>query len=263
MLFEDTLKRCKRSFSAPLFGRTTHIVVLIDEFSYIHGQIVAKKLSTDFMKSWKALMERDYFSVVLAGQDVMPRFKQEFRNEFGIFQDERVSYLQAEDAESLIVDPVRIGGRNGESRYREQAVQRILELTAGSPFYIQILCNRLVEYMNRKRAKLVTDADVEHVKDELVKGVNSLGIDKFDNLISSGDTSQDAVGEQEALEALTKLATNGAGAFRHTVSAIDENVQQTERALNDLVNREVLKRERNNEFSIRVGLFREWLVTNR
>ena len=37
---------------------------------------------------------------------------------------------------------------NGESRYRGNAVQRILELTGQSPYYIQLFCQRLVEYMN-------------------------------------------------------------------------------------------------------------------
>jgi tetratricopeptide (TPR) repeat protein len=263
LLFSDTLKRCRRVLDKAERGGRIRLAVLIDEFSYIHGQIVAGNLSGDFMKSWKALMERDFFSVVLAGQDVMPRFKQEFGNEFGIFQDERVSYLQREEAEKLIVDPIRIGGRSGESRYREQAVQRILELTAGSPFYIQILCNRLVEYMNRKRAALVTDADVEHVKDELVKGVNCLGLDKFENLVNSGDTSSDAIPDEDALSVLTHLAHQGAGAFRGGGGPSELQGRDVSRILDDLVNREVLRRERNGEYTIRVGLFREWLVANR
>ena len=57
-----------------------------------------------------------------------------------------------DEARRLIDEPIRIGGRQGDSRYREQAIDRILNLTAGSPFYIQIICNRLVEYMNVKHA---------------------------------------------------------------------------------------------------------------
>jgi hypothetical protein len=117
--------------------------------------------------------------------------------------------------------------------------------------------------MNRKRAKLVTDADVEHVKEELVRGVNSLGIDKFDNLISSGDTSKDAIREEDALDVLVSLAKKGEGAFRAAGSPSGESTQQYERIINDLVNREVLRRERNAEFAIRVDLFREWLLANR
>ena len=33
---------------------------------------------------------------------------------------------------------------------------------------------------------LVTEADVEQIKNELIRDVNALGLDKFDNLINSG-----------------------------------------------------------------------------
>lgn len=55
----------------------------------------------------------------------------------------------------------------------EIPIERILALTAGSPFYIQILCDRLVKYMNRKRLLLVAEADVEQVKQDLIEGANS------------------------------------------------------------------------------------------
>ena len=35
------------------------------------------------MKNWKAILQENYFSAVLVGQDVMASFKQRFPNEFG------------------------------------------------------------------------------------------------------------------------------------------------------------------------------------
>ena len=94
---------------------------------------------------------------------------------------------------ALVEDKATVATGNKQSR-------GILDLTAGSPFYIQIICNRLVEYMNVKHAGLVTEADVEHVKNELIRDVNALGLDKFDNLINSGDTSEDAISDEDALK---------------------------------------------------------------
>src|SRR5207248_4530000 len=119
------------------------MVLLIDEFSYIYGYIIKGALSEDFMLNWKALLQRNYFSTVLAGQDVMPKFIKRFPNEWGTTEERQVGYLSDDDAEALIDEPIRIGGKAGESRYREKAVERILELTAGNPFYIQIICSRL------------------------------------------------------------------------------------------------------------------------
>ncbi len=262
VFFKEVFERYERNASKLEDWRNVHSVLLIDEFSYIYGQIVSGRIPEQFMKNWKALLQENYFSAVLAGQDVMPKFKQRFPNEFGTTQDERVSYLRREDAVRLIDEPISIGGRQGESRYRERAIERILDLTAGSPFYIQIICNRLVEYMNRKHARLVTDADVEQVKNELVQGVNALGLDKFDNLINSGDTSEDAISDQDALQVLKAIAMNSQIGPCSRSSIVCETQTPVDTILKDLVDREVVECEREHYYRIRVGLFKEWLMAH-
>jgi tetratricopeptide (TPR) repeat protein len=262
LLFRETFDRFHRSIEKLPDWRGTRVILLIDEFSYIYGYILKGMIPETFMKNWKAMLQDNFFNAVLVGQDVMPKFKQRFPNEFGTTQDERVTYLRREDAIRLIDEPIRIGGRHGESRYRERAIERILELTAGSPFYIQILCNRLVEYMNRKRASLVTEADVEQVKDELIRGVNALGKDKFDNLINSGDTSQDAISDEDALKVLTAIAENSRTGPCSRSSIACETSIPVDEILEDLVRRDVIERERGHYYSIRVGLFREWLLAH-
>ena len=262
-LFKDIFERFKRNISKFDDWKKVRVVLLIDEFSYIYSQIVSGKVTGEFMKNWKALLQANFFSAVLVGQDVMPKFKQNFPNEFGIIQDERVSYLKPEDAIKLIDEPIRIGGKNnGKSRYVEKAIDRIVELTAGSPFYIQILCNRLVEYMNRKRAKLVTKSDVEQIKSDLIQGVNALSIDKFDNLISSGDTSADAISDEEVRKVLASIAENSRTGACSRHSILCETQTPIDEILKDLENREVVKQEQENYYRIRVELFKEWLIAH-
>lgn len=260
LLFKDVFDRFRREIAKNVDWRSVRVVLLIDEFSYIYGQIVTGSLPETFMKNWKALLQEGYFSAVLAGQDVMPKFKQRFPNEFGTTQDERVSYLRTEDAVRLIDEPIRIGGPQGESRYREKAIDGILNLTAGSPFYIQILCNRLVEYMNRQRARVITDADVDQVKHELIVGVNALSQDKFDNLISSGDISRDAISDEDILRVLTIIAVNSQVGSCSRSSIVCETHTPIDDILDDLVKREIIDREQGQYYRVRVGLFKEWLV---
>ena len=134
-LFEDTFRNLKDltdDQKGQKDWRGVRIVLLIDEFQYIYEPIIKGKIPDSFMQNWKALLQANYFSAVLVGQDVMQKFKLRFPNEFGTMQDERVTYLKEEDARELIDEPIRIGGRHGDSRYREQAIERILDLTAGS-----------------------------------------------------------------------------------------------------------------------------------
>ena len=260
--FQDTFERLKRLFSKHEDWYNVKCVLLIDEFQYIYDQIIAGKIPESFMQNWKALLQANYFNAVLVGQDVMPKFKLHFPNEFGTTQDERVTYLSELDAIKLIEDPIRIGGRQGESRYREQAIRRILDLTAGSPFYIQLICNRLVEYMNVKHTRLVTEADVDQVKNELIRDVNALDLDKFDNLINSGDTSADRIRDPDALEVLKTIADNSSKTDSCHRDKIDckTNVP-IDTILDDLEKRDVVKR-RDQSYQIQVGLFKEWLMVN-
>jgi len=262
ILFKDVLDRYKRKASKTEGWQNLRVVLLIDEFSYIYGLIVSGHIPELFMKNWKATLQENYFSVVLAGQDVMPKFKQRFPNEFGTTQDERVSYLKYADAVKLIDEPIRIGGRQGESRYREKAIDLIVDLTAGSPFYVQIICDRLVKYMNRRHARLVTEADVEQIKNELIQGVNALSLDKFDNLINSGDTSEDAISDEDALKVLKAVAVNSQTGPCNRNSIACETHMPVDVILDDLVNREVIERERARYYQIRVGLFKDWLIAH-
>jgi AAA+ ATPase superfamily predicted ATPase len=262
VLFKDVFDKYMRQASRSDNWRKVRIVVLIDEFSYIYGQIVARRIPESFMKNWKAILQENYFNAVLAGTDVMHKFKQRFPNEFGTTQDERVSYLKCEDAIKLIDEPIRIGGRQGKSRYRERAIDRILDLTAGSPFYIQILCNRLVEYMNRKHAMLVTEADVDHVKNELIRGVNALSLDKFDNLINSGDVSKDAISDEDVLNVLKTIALNSRTGPCNRGSITCLTNLPVDVILDDLVKRNVIERAREQYYQNKVGLFKEWLIAN-
>lgn len=259
--FKEIFQRYKRKTSKSSDWRNVRIVLLIDEFTYIFDWILNGEISASFMKNWKALLQENYFSAVLVGQDYMPKFKLRFPNEFGTTQDERVTYLRQEDAIRLIDEPIRIGGRQGKSRYREQAIETIFALTAGSPFYIQIVCNRLVEYMNRKRAKFVTEADVKQVQNDLITGNNALDIGKFDNLINSGDTSADAISDEEALKILTTIALNSPTGLCNRSNIACETRILVDEILRDLVNREVVE-QRDQNYRIRVELFKEWLVAH-
>ncbi len=262
-LFYDTFEVFKRAANRAEDWRNVRLVVLIDEFSYIYNYIMSGRIPEEFMQIWKAFLQRNLFNAVMVGQDVMPRFRQRYANEFGTSQDVRVTYLKYQDAVKLIDDPLRMGGKFGESRFREKAIDRIYDLSAGSPFYIQIICDRLVDYMNIQHARLVTEADVEQVKNELVRGTNRLGWDDFDNLLSSGDTSDEAIQVEDAKKVLTAIAINtrlGVCDRESVVSTVSGTKASIDAILDDLVKRDVIELQQRRNYRILVELFKEWLL---
>jgi tetratricopeptide (TPR) repeat protein len=264
MLFVEIFGKFNTLASKTEIWRDVRVVVFIDEFSYIHGLITSKRVPDTFPKYWKAVLQTNYFSAVLVGQDNTPKFFGSFKNEFASTQVERVTYLNKKDAIRLIDEPIHLSpSEGGGSRYRERAIDRVYGLTAGSPFYIQIFCNRLVEYMNNERSSLITQNDVEQVKETLLSGKNRLDDYDFDNLINSGDTSEDAISDDDALKVLKSIATNSPDNNRCHRSSITCNTQAPIKdILDDLLRREVIEKEKEVFYRIKVGLFKEWLIAN-
>ena len=116
--------------------------------------------------------------------------------------------------------------------------------------------------MNRKHAGLVTEADVEQVQNDLIEGPNALGKDKFDNLINSGDTSEDAISDDDALKVLKVIASNSRTGSCHRDSIVCETDLPIHKILDDLEKRDVIERRQGQYYQIQVGLFKEWLIAN-
>ena len=238
-----------------------HIVLLIDEFTEIFKAIRNGRIPREFMKAWKATIEKGYFSSVLVGQDIMPAFKTAFPNEFGVTEDVRVTYLDEAAARALVQEPM------GEERFAGDAVRRLLDLTANSPYYTMMFCARLVDYMNATRSMVVTAADILTVKNHMLLGNDRrqddrrLTADKFDNLLAAGDGVQDSGIDPEHTHAVCAAIarTGGEGwCARESMSGMFEPAK-LDTLLSDLEDRDVVERK-GTAYRLRVGLFRDWLT---
>ena len=235
----------------------SELILLLDEFTVIHKEIQANHLPADFMKGWKALLEKGFFRCVLVGNDLMPRFIQDYPNEFQVALQKRVSYLDPMYARALIEDPIRLP--DDQSRYRGNAVDRILALTGCSPYYIQLFCHDLVEYMNREdvRAPAIGPADVDTVAKNLI---NDLDESHFDNLLTPGDRDVTNISEALVIDVLRATHREAGAQMYHEINpgALGSH-PDAELVIQDLLRREVLKRIPGNRYRIQVGLFSEWL----
>lgn len=263
LYFQDIFEAFQKKAKETSGWNNVRVILLLDEFQEIYASIVRGHLPRDFMKYWTSLPERNFFSTVLVGQNVMTKVCQEFRNEFAKTQRERVSYLRPEDAEQLIDEPIRLGGKQGKTRYLEGSIKHILYLTAGSPYYIQIMCHRLVEHLNRKRAVFVTKADVDQVKSEMLHGKDAFDIGYFDNLITSGDPAEDKAYERQVTEIMACIAKKNQIGPCSKDEISSELGMDIDTILDDLDTRNVIQHEPGQGYTLRVGLFKEWLIAHR
>ena len=265
--FTKYMSRFKRVCKVTEGWEEKNLVVMIDEFTYLYTEIKKEHISSSIMKQWKAVTqnEKSQFSVVLVGQDVVPSFKKEdyARNAFGVIQDIRLTYLQEDPARELIEKPIL--DENGESRYIGNAVSRIIEYTSRNPYYIQIFCARLVDYMNRNKSIKVTEADVNDVAKSFVVGEQALEEDKFDNLIRAGETEDlQEFPEDEILSILRQISISSRNIGYCSIDDINilGDRQQEQEIIKHLIDREVLEQKGENNYRIQVRLFQEWLLNH-
>ena len=248
-------------------NRNPRIVFLIDEFTYVYEYIVEGSVSPDFMRNWKALLQTQLFSAVVVGQDSMPLFKQAYPNEFGVTHDERISYLSRRETARLSSDPILL---ESLPRYRGRAQERLFELTAGSPFYTHIVCDRLVNFLNFRHAPFITEADIDSVlfgwrggDDEfsgLIVGSESLPLERFDPLITAAGESVAQNTRETYLGILVSIAkSSGKKALLSDLPQVDN----FSAILKDMNEREIISVDAAKRYSIRVGLFAEWLSINK
>ena len=250
--FRRSVRASRRMLEARKGWRDVRPIFLIDEFTYVYEYIREGLLTPAFMRQWKSLLESRTFDAVLVGQDTMPRFKEAYPNEFGVTHDERISYLSEQEARALAEDPIMMGS---ESRYKGASLDRLIGLTAGSAFYLQIFCDRLVQHLNRNRLVFITESVVGDVLGQLTTGPSALTMDKFDPLITAAGESVAMAPKERYLALLTRVAL--------TPSITSQEVGSEDAPLvRDLFAREVLERDASGRLRIRVGLFAEWLRAN-
>jgi hypothetical protein len=79
-------------------------------------------------------------------------------------QPKEVSFLSRDDAVALITEPVR-----DFVRYDKKAVDSIWRLTAGQPFFTQVICLQIIEELNLKQKNRVTLEEVEESCHDIVE----------------------------------------------------------------------------------------------
>jgi len=263
-VFRKYIRNFKKTCQNTPNWQDKKLVVMIDEFTYLYTAIKEGKVSDAIMKQWKAITQNEdaTFSSVLVGQDVFPLFKSEFPNEFGVTQDERLTYLSKKDALKLIEEPVW-NTKSNKSRYLEDAAEKIIEYTSCNPYYIQIFCARLIKEMNDKKFIEATRSDIKPIADSFLFGGQALTNDKFDNLLNAGEKHDiQRIPQEHSKAVLKKIAE--ATKFVTYCSREDISIGNKEYEdiiLDDLKNREVIEQQGNN-YKIQVKLFQEWLLKN-
>jgi len=235
------------------------LLLLIDEYELIESKIDDGVLSSDIITLFASLLEaHPRLSFIFTGSRHLEQRNPDYwRILIGKSLYWHISFLSERDAVRLITEPAK------ESViYPVGIPESIIRLTAGQPFYTQVVCQNLIDRLNEVKRNRVRQEDVDAVAQELADNPLPQMIYFWDDLESDQQSALSLLGEvledsnrYASARMLLDFAREQELTFQLELSAL-------ERILDDLFMHEVLERERAGEgkykYRFRVDLFRIW-----
>jgi len=149
-----------------LIGSRT-LLITIDEFEELGARVKSGALPDAVFPALRHMMQHgEQLAFIFAGthkiEDMIGSYWSVL---FNVATYRRVSFLSREAVTRLIKEPVEPYGM----RYDDLALEEVLRLTAGHPFFTQLLCNILVNHCNDSERNYVTVQSVRRALDELIE----------------------------------------------------------------------------------------------
>jgi hypothetical protein len=141
------------------------LVLMFDEYELFETHIDSGLISTHILNLLANLVEHRRIFVVFTGSDKLEARDRPF---WGVFLSKalhrRISFLSHRDTLRLVRQPV------GDTvRYGEGIPEEVFKLTAGQPFYTQVVCQSLIDHLNEKRRSDVESEDIRQVVAEIIE----------------------------------------------------------------------------------------------
>jgi len=249
-LFLDFLDEALRAIG----DRT--LLILMDEYELLEGKVDEGKLSNELFTFLAGLMDnKERLALIFTGSRRLEERDRKYWRELlrrSLFR--KVGFLSEKDTVRLITEPVR-----GRAVYGRGVIDVIHRLTAGQPFYTQVMCQNVVDYMNEHRQNWLTLADLKPVITDIVDNPLPQMIYAWDGL------SDD---EKLGLSLLAETLLDGnayakAQELRASVKSNDYPVNLSENTirltLEEMFRRELLEKDSADGFRFKIDLLRLWI----
>lgn len=228
------------------------LVVILDEFQCLCSLREEKaSRSAIFSRMRSRSLHGQGIHLVLSGGGLLSQLTEQgdISSLFNITHDVKLGYLGTMAGHKLIKSGLtRVGN------ITELAIDLLLELTAGHPFYLQLLCSRLYEYAQEHKTMITQQVVTQNVQEWLNKADKS----RFQHLWEGHDAAS-TQRNKLIVSAIAQLATQEVE-YSRLAEVLCSTIAEHElvHALEDLTDLGILKRD-HLYYSITVKLFTRWL----
>ena len=144
----------------------TNIVLIFDEFEAFQDLVDDGVLPATLFTFLRHLMQHEEgLSFIFAGTHKLEEMGSDYWSVlFNIALYRHVGYLSGDAARHLIKEPVAPA-----VIYDDLAVEKILQVTAGHPYFLQLVCYTLISRANSQKKNYITISDVNSSIDEMLR----------------------------------------------------------------------------------------------
>ncbi len=238
----------------------TTLLLVFDEFEAFESLVADGILPPTFFTYLRHLMQHgEQLNFIFVGTRRLEKMSSDYWSVlFNIALYRKIDFLSISAAIRLIMEPV-----SPYLIYDDLAIDKILRVTAGHPYFLQLVCYTLVKQANAHRTGYVTISDVNAAVDEML----SLGEVHFAYIWQRSSPTERAL-----LTAVAHLMDQNAPFYSEELLTYLEpyypqpDPVEVTTALNKLVERDVLREiteEARTLYELKLGLVGSWVAKNK
>lgn len=238
-----------------------NLLLMFDEFEELQKRVDDGRLEPEIFSFLRNLMQHEpRLDFVFSGTHKLEELGAEYWSIlFNIAAYKRITFLDAGEVQRLATEPVAAYGLE----YDRLAVERIIQVTAGHPYFAQVVCHEMVAYHNETERNYLTVTCVDHVLERIIER----GEAHF-KYIWAGATPD----EQWLMLALTDLLPD-AEATTTPAQVVEELCRKgctlqgeaVSHALAQLQSKDIVTRSgpQSSLYRFKIDLIRRWIATTR
>ncbi|MBI4530535.1 MAG: PEGA domain-containing protein [Candidatus Latescibacteria bacterium] len=253
--FDSLLDDLRKIYSAA----DKHLIFLFDEAEGLRNKVASGELTGNIFTYMARILESRRISFCFTGSSGLPESQSEqWRRLIAKAVYKKISFLSKTDTRRLVTEPGA-----GEVTYAEGVVEAIYDLTYGHPYYTQVICMEIVNYLNGTQKHHLTREELDGIVETILDNPPQNMIYSWDELSRPEQITLSLLSEQSGDERSYVGAETLAGTIQENGYPLEMEADTLHIHLESLYGREVLAKNEEGAYRFNLDLYRQWVRRSR
>lgn len=240
------------------------IVFMLDEFDEISSNLYKRnEIGNAFFLTIRSISNKPNYSFILIGGEKIKFIISIQGEQLNKFESYRVDYFDKEhwsEFKDLVKKPVE-----NYLDITDEAINVLYEITAGNPYFTNIICETMMKIAIEKRDSFITDVEMDEAIKKSVETAEAEIFAHFweDGIKEDNDKEEEiSYKRRKILLALAELEKNNENLTKEKIAdKLTGELPELEikNILKEFIDRTILI-ENEGRFTFRINFFKDWLV---